>query len=116
MKALFARYDTIYEKLNEALETGNLSALSYGAIIRLIHRVANKLTANHENIHKKVGDIMGGKVLDLPEIRIYHQGIDKGREEGEAERKILEAERKSLENEVAKLRKELEALRKDRKE
>jgi hypothetical protein len=32
---------------------------------------------NTKNIQKKVGDVMGGKVLDLPSFRIYDQGKQK---------------------------------------
>ena len=106
---LFGTYDVLYKQLDEALENGNLSAFSYGAIIRLIHEVANKLTSNHKNVHKKVGVIMGGKTLDIPEVKIYHKGKDDGRAEGRAEG---EAERKLLEAEVVKLRQELEKIKK----
>ena len=36
--------------------------------------VEYKLTMNQKNVQRKVGDYMGGKVLDLPEFRIYDQG------------------------------------------
>lgn len=108
MDALFEVYDNIYSKLDEVLNSGNLSAFSYGAIIRLIHEVANKLTSNHKNIHKKVGVIMGGKTLEIPEVRIYHKGKDEGRAEGRAEG---EAERKSLEEEIIRLKRELAELK-----
>jgi len=56
---------------------GLLSAVSYDAIIRSAHSVAYKYTMNTKNIQKKVGDVMGGKVLDLPSFRIYDQGKQK---------------------------------------
>ena len=71
--------------MNEDQEKGLLSALSYGVIISMTKKVLRKLTVKHEIVHKKVGDSMGGKVLDLPEIRAYHQGKDEGRAEGKAE-------------------------------
>ncbi len=114
--ALFDTYEEIYHRLDEELEKANLSAYSYGAIIRLIHEVANKLTSNHTNIHKKVGAIMGGKTLDIPEVRIYHKGKDEGRAEGiEEGRAEGEAERKALEVEISKLKKELETLKQNTK-
>ena len=109
LDALFEVYDDIYGRLDDELKRGNLSAFSYGAIIRLTHEVADKLTSNHKNIHKKVGVIMGGKTLDIPEVRIYHKGLDKGRIEGRAEG---EAHRRELQEENDKLRKELEELKK----
>ncbi len=60
----------------------------------------------------KVGGIMGGKVLDLPEIRIFHEGKAEGLKEGEAERKKLSEEKEKLEDENAILKAELEKLRK----
>ena len=87
-----------------------------GAIIRLTHSVAYKLTMKRDNIQKKVGDVMGGKVLDLPEIRIYHEGIDKGREEGRAEgiaegRSESEKELRELTDKNEALMSEIESLK-----
>ena len=59
-----------------------MSALSYDAIIRLTYRVAYKLTMKQDNVQKKVGDVMGGKVLDLPCFRAYDQGLEEGIEQG----------------------------------
>ena len=50
-----------------------------------------------ENVQKKVGDIMGGKVLDLPEFVAYDQakaeGIAEGEAKGKAEGKAEEREK-----------------------
>ncbi len=58
----------------------------------------------------KVGGIMGGKVLDLPEIRIFHEGkaegLKEGLKEGEEERKLSE-ENASLKAELEELRKQI---------
>ena len=43
----------------------------------------------HGKVQDKVGGIMGGKVLDLPEIKVFHEGKAEGLKEGEAERKKL---------------------------
>lgn len=51
---------------------------------------------------------MGGKVLDLPEFRIYDQGKAEGLAEGKAEG---EKEREALKLENERLRRELEQLR-----
>lgn len=85
MNSLAKVYDSIVERMNEDQERGLLSALSYGVIISMTRKVLNKLTRKHETVHRKVGDSMGGKVLDLPEIRAYHQGKDEGRAEGREE-------------------------------
>ena len=90
--------------LDKELKSGNLSAYSYGVIIRLTHKVVYKLTMKHKVVQEKVGGVMGGKVLDLPEVRLYHQGVEEGLKEGEAERKKLQSE-------VDELRKEIETLK-----
>ena len=65
-----------------------------------------------DNIQKKVGDFMGGKILDLPEFRIYDQAKAEGRAEGEAERRALEEERDALAEERDTLVEEIAQLRK----
>lgn len=72
---LFDMFKRIFERLEKEQEAGNLSAVSYDAIIRLTYSVAYKLTMKEDNVQKKVGDVMGGKVLDLPGFKIYEQGI-----------------------------------------
>ena len=83
--SLIKMYEGIFDRLKNELEDSNLSDLSYSVIIRTTHSVAYKLTMNRETVQEKVGVFMGGKVLDLPEIRIYHQGKAEGRVEGRAE-------------------------------
>ena len=80
---------TWLDRLENVQENGELSALSYSAIIKLTHSVAYKLTLKQDNVQKKVGDFMGGKVLDLPEFKIYDQGKEEGRKEGKEEGRIL---------------------------
>lgn len=79
LEKMFSVYDEIYGRLDKELENGNLSEISFHAIIRLIHRVAYKLTMKCENVQKKVGDIMGGKVLNLPEFVAYDQARTEGK-------------------------------------
>ena len=102
-------YRDIVNKLEDELDTGLLSASSYSAILKLTRTVAYKMTMNQKNVQRKVGDFVGGKILDLPEFRIYDQGKAEGKAEGRAEG---EKERKELEKENAALKEELERLRK----
>ncbi len=101
---LFAKYSHIFTRLEEEQGKGNLSALSYDAIIRLTYKVAYKLTMKVDKVQKKVGDVMGGKVLDLPCFRVFDEGKAEGKAEGEQERKNLELE-------VERLKKEIEQLK-----
>ncbi len=113
INSLLEVYEDIFNRLDKELENGNLSALSHGAIIKLTYSVAYKLTMKKAKVQKKVGDFMGGKMLDLPEFKIYDQGKADGLAEGEAKGKSIgEAERKELKEENDKLRKELEELKK----
>ena len=97
-------YNGIFDRLRHEQESGNLSELSYSVIIRLTHSVVYKLTMKRQNVQKKVGEFMGGKVLDLPEIRIYKKGLAEGEAKGAEERRRLESENKRLREELEKLR------------
>ncbi len=70
---------------------------------------------NQKKVQRKVGDYMGGKVLDLPEFRIYDQGkedgIIVGRAEGEQKRKAQQQKKSALQQENERLKKELEKLK-----
>ncbi len=56
-------------------------------------RVSYNMTLGHGSIHKKVGDMMGGQIMDLEWIRAWREaeatgmekGLEKGIEEGKAE-------------------------------
>ncbi len=106
--SLMEKYKYIFERLEKEQENGNLSALSLSAIIKLTYSVAYKLTMKQGNVQKKVGDVMGGKVLDLPEFKIYDQGKAEGKAEGLAQGA---QERKALELENERLRREIEELK-----
>ena len=125
---LINKYRCIFERLEKEQETGNLSELSLSAIIKLTYRVAYKLTRKQGKVQEKVGEVMGGKILDLPEFRIYDQGkadglaegradgLAKGKAEGLAEGKAQglkegAKEREALELENERLRREIEQLK-----
>ena len=111
-EALAEVFRNIIGRLDNELEIGNLSAFSYNVIIRLTHKVVYKLTMKHTKVQEKVGGIMGGKVLDLPEIRIFHEGKAEGLAEGEKKGLAKgERQRKKLSDENASLRKEIERLK-----
>ena len=85
LDSFMERFRIIVNKLESELDKGLLSASSYSAILKLTRTVAYKMTMNQKNVQRKVGDFVGGKILDLPEFRIYDQGKAEGREEGRAE-------------------------------
>ena len=121
LDGLIETYADIFDRLAHELDNGSLSVLSYSAIIRLTHSVALKLTQKQGNAQRKVGDMMGGKILDLPEIRIYHEGLAKGEQERKelktenehlrAKNGELEAKNDELEMEKADLKEERDSLK-----
>ncbi|WP_034467655.1 hypothetical protein [Butyrivibrio proteoclasticus] len=103
-------FRNIFDRLDKELESGNLSALSRSAIIKLTYIVSYKLTMKTDNIQKEVGDFMGGKVLDLPEFMIFDQGKEVGLAEGEAKRQALAEERDSIAEERDSIAEERDTL------
>lgn len=98
-------YREIVDRLYTEVEKKQLSERSRNVIIKLTHKVIYKLLMKHERIQEKVGDFMGGKVLDLPEIVGYREGKAEGRAEGKAEgRAEGEEERRKLQSENELLR------------
>ena len=105
-------YVNILQKLEDELRGGRLQDSSYSVIITVTHSVFYKLTMNHPNVQEKVGDIMGGKDLELPEVMFYRRGLEEGEAKGFAEGEAKgEAERKALSEEIERLRKENELLK-----
>ena len=47
-----------------------------------VFKVAYKLNMKRENVQRKVGDIMGGRVLDLDVVVTHRNGIAEGIEQG----------------------------------
>ena len=90
LESLSERYNDIIARLKDENEKGNLSSVSLSVIIKLINIVAHNFTKSRRKINEKVGDIMGGQVLDLPEFKIFDDGKAEGRAEGRAEGKAEE--------------------------
>ncbi len=55
-----------------------MSSLSKDVIISLINKVSYKRLMKQKQTQKKVGDLMGGKVLDLDIIRAHDAGLEEG--------------------------------------
>lgn len=87
-------YRDIIARLEEDTEKGCLSSFSCSVIISLIHKVAYKITMKQKNVQGRVGDIMGGKVMDLEVIRAHREGMADGITVGEA---------RGIENSIKKL-------------
>ena len=69
-------YSKITEKLGTENDRGNLSIKSIRAIINTIRSVSYKLTMNWDNVRKKVGDYMGGNVIELELVKQYDEIVE----------------------------------------
>lgn len=78
-------YADILKRMEDAVRSGMLTSYSKEIIRDLTNKVVWNLAKKYENVKEGIGDIMGGKVLDLDIIRAKHEGIAEGRSEGEAE-------------------------------
>ena len=89
-------------------DEGVLSGRSKGVIIKQMEAVVRRLAYNKENVIKKVGDIMGGKVVKMEWLEKYDAAVAEGKAEGRAEGLAEgEAERKKLEERIEKLEAQL---------
>ena len=78
---LTEKYKEIYNRMDVALKERKLSLFSFGVIIESMRRVSYNMTLGHEKVHKKVGDMMGGQIMDLEWIRAWRAAEAEGREE-----------------------------------
>ena len=81
LQGMLEEYKEIESYLEqELLDQGKEKA--YRDLIELISRIADYIFADREKIKEGIGDIMGGKVLELETDRIINQSIAKGVEKG----------------------------------
>ena len=78
-------YRKIFERMNAEVAAGRLSYYSKSVIIRATHRVAYNLTRKNEIIQGKVGEIMGGEIIEMDVIKAHREGKAEGHEEGREE-------------------------------
>ena len=89
LQSLLDEYDGIADRLNELVEAGKLSSRSRYVIIQMIKRVSDKLAMAQEHVRQKVGDVMGGHVIDLDIFQAEDKAKADGKAEGKAEGIIL---------------------------
>ena len=76
-------YEEIRVNLEEELTETGKSEL-YTDLTKLIIKIADYIFRGEDNVRKGIGDIMGGKVLELESERLKAEGKAIGRAEGEA--------------------------------
>ena len=69
------------------MSAGELMALPRETIKDLSNKVVQNLAKKCKHIRKGLGDIMGGKVLDLEAIRIWKEGRNEGQNMLQSEKK-----------------------------
>ena len=84
--ALLKDYEDIRSRLEKELFKENKSVL-YADLVNLIQKISDYILREEETIRKEVGDVMGGKVLELESERLFRIGKAEGRVEGKAEGK-----------------------------
>ncbi len=82
---LKALYIGIQKRLEQNVLDEKLQTVSWEVIRDLSNKVAQNLAFKYDNVRKGIGDIMGGKVLELEALQIRDAGRREGRQEGRRE-------------------------------
>lgn len=78
---MLEEYQEIEKCLEEEfLEEGKEKA--YRDLMELILRISDYILRNKEKARKGLGDVMGGKVLELESDRLIQEGLELGRTQG----------------------------------
>ena len=81
LRKLLTEYETIEKYLEqELLNQGREKA--YRDLIELIERIAEYIFAEEASVKEGIGDIMGGKVLELESDKLIKKGIELGISQG----------------------------------
>ena len=82
LQSLLDEYEDIRVMLEKELTETGKSEL-YTDLTKLIIKIADYIFCEDDNVRKGIGDIMGGKVLELESERLKAEGKAIGRAEGE---------------------------------
>ena len=83
LQELLSEYEDIRVNLEKELTETGKSEL-YTDLTKLIVKIADYIFRKEDDVRKGIGDIMGGKVLELESERLKVEGKAIGRAEGEA--------------------------------
>lgn len=78
LSELLEEYECIRRELDKSLGEGNHSK-EFADLIEMIIRISDYIFRDEEKVKKGVGEIMGGKVLELKSDKIYDEGLLRGR-------------------------------------
>lgn len=99
LERLLNEYEDIRVKLEKELSASGKSEL-YMNLNKLIVRIADYIFRNNEKIRKGVGEVMGGKVLQLESERLRAEGEAIGRSRGKIEGEAIGRSRGKIEGEA----------------
>lgn len=106
IEELVQKYDEVFKRLRKDLEEGRLSILSFGVIIRFSYIIIMKLTSKQTKLHERIGDVMGGKIVELDIIKAVDEARKEEAEKWERKEKEEARRREQLEKEIEQLKKE----------
>lgn len=84
LNALVAEYHSLRLQLEQELSSDAESDI-YARLLELIERISNYVLRKKPVVKERIGDIMGGKVLELKVDVAHDKGRKEGREEGREE-------------------------------
>lgn len=102
LMSLLKEYEDITVRLDRLVEADKLSSRSRYVIIQMIKRVSDKLSSDHEQVKQKVGDMMGGHVIDLDIFQAEDRAEARGEARGEDRKLIRQICRKLLKGKSVK--------------
>ncbi len=82
-------YRHILESVRD-LDESALSLRSKGVIIKQMEAVLMRLTETKIEVQQKVGDLMGGKVVEMEWLKQFDAAVAKGREEGREDQLVMQ--------------------------
>lgn len=84
LEQFLTEYDNIREELEKVCSEKSEAEL-YTDLMELIIKISDYMLKSEEDLKKKVGGIMGGKVLKLRSEELREEGFEEGKAEGKAE-------------------------------
>ncbi len=85
LESLKAEYIDIRNRLDNLLESGQISAYTRKIIMEMSNKVVENLARKYENVREGVKSIMGGRVLEHEAKTILREGWRQGHKEGHEE-------------------------------
>ncbi len=75
-------YREVRLRLESDLKERKLTLFSFGVIIESMRRMAYNVTEGHGTIQEKVGDMMGGQIMELDWIKAWREAEAEGKAKG----------------------------------